>query len=93
MAVEQDIGSSPIFPDDAEIPGFLQLSQELVDHICLARDSRNVYVVRKEIAILVAQGQDATRFGADDRDPLMCVRRQDFHVAPRELACFLDESL
>ena len=56
-------------------------------------DRRGVRVVGKQVAILVAQGQDAARLGADDRNALLGVGRQHRDVAPRQLARLVDQPL
>ena len=69
-------GPAPSFQTMPRSPACVQLGQELVDHEGLAGDRRDVRVVGKEVAVLVAQGQDAARLGADDRDALLGVGGQ-----------------
>ena len=54
VAVEQDVWPGLVLPDDAEVAGGIELGKELVDHVGLARDGRHVFIVRQEVAVLVA---------------------------------------
>ena len=70
-------------PGDPEFAVGFELGQELIDHERVLRHRLRVGVARQQIDVLVAQGQDAARFRADDRNPLLRVRRQQLDIPPR----------
>ena len=93
MAMEHHFRAGACFPRDAEVVGRFQLRQPFIQHEAVLGHEANILIIRQEIAILIAQGEDTARFGADNRDALARVICQKRDILAGALASNVDQTL